>query len=169
MSIITLDTSSCVNLLVKNRLCSTASHCMLRVTSFVFWAVEKREQTMTSSNGFSILAGHNYLSLTTFRKTGQAVSTPVWFADVDGKLVVTTDGKSGKAKRIRNNPAVTVAPCDMRGQVLGPAVQATARILTPEEATPADRALLRKYGWQMRLFRLSRRADRSIFLEITAT
>jgi PPOX class probable F420-dependent enzyme len=121
---------------------------------------------------FSVLDGHNYLSLTTFRKNGQAVATPVWFAEVDGKLVVTTDATSGKAKRIRNNPAVTVAPCDMRGKVLGPAVQATARILTPEEATSADRALLRKYGWQMRLLKLSaklqRRTDKSIFLEITA-
>jgi PPOX class probable F420-dependent enzyme len=121
---------------------------------------------------FSVLDGHNYLSLTTFRKNGQAVATPVWFAEVDGKLVVTTDATSGKAKRIRNNPAVTVAPCDMRGKVLGPVVQTTARILTPEEAAFADRALLRKYGWQMRLLKLSaklqRRTDKSIFLEITA-
>jgi PPOX class probable F420-dependent enzyme len=127
---------------------------------------------MTLSNAFSILVGHNYLSLTTFRKTGVAVSTPVWFAEVDGKLVVTTDSKSGKAKRIRNNPAVTVAPCDMRGKILGPVVQATARILTPEEAAFADHALLLKYGWQMRLFKLpaklSRRADKDVFLEITA-
>jgi PPOX class probable F420-dependent enzyme len=124
---------------------------------------------MTSPNGFSVLVGHNYIILTTFRTTGLAVATPVWFAEVDGKLVVTTDGGSGKAKRIRNNPAVTVAPCDMRGQGLGPAVQATARILSLDGAASADRALVRKYGWQMRLFRLSRRADRSIFLEITAT
>jgi PPOX class probable F420-dependent enzyme len=127
---------------------------------------------MTMLNGFSFLTGHNYMSLTTFRKTGLAVATPVWFAEVDGKLVVTTDSKSGKAKRIRNNPVVTVAACDMRGQVFGPAVQATARILSPEETAFADRALLRKYGWQMRLLKLSaklqRRADKSIFLEITA-
>ncbi len=124
------------------------------------------------STPFSVLDGHNYLSLTTFRKTESAVSTPVWFAEVDGKLVVTTDGRSGKAKRIRSNPAVTVTACDMRGQALGPAVQATARILSQDEGAFADHALLRKYGWQMRLLKLSiklqRQTDRRIFLEIAA-
>ncbi len=85
---------------------------------------------------------------------------------------LTTDGRSGKVKRIRSNPAVAVAPCDMRGQALGPTVQATARILSQDEGAFADHALLRKYGWQMRLLKLSiklqRQTDRRIFLEIAA-
>jgi PPOX class probable F420-dependent enzyme len=61
-----------------------------------------------------------YISLTTFRKTGVGVPTPVWFGEQDGKLYVMTRSDMGKAKRIRNNPQVKVAPCTIRGKVTGP-------------------------------------------------
>ncbi len=65
-----------------------------------------------------------YLALTTFRKDGRAVSTPVWFAHDGDRLVVITGRESGKAKRIRNGSRVLVAPCDMRGRPKGEAVEA---------------------------------------------
>src|SRR5215470_15122623 len=58
--------------------------------------------------------GQKYLSLTSFRKSGVPVRTPVWFAEAEGKLYLFTNPKSGKAKRIRNNPRVLIAPCTMR-------------------------------------------------------
>jgi hypothetical protein len=55
---------------------------------------------------------HNYINLTTFRKIGQEVPTPVWFAEMDGKLYVFTGAQTGKAKRIRANGRARVAPSD---------------------------------------------------------
>lgn len=91
-----------------------------------------------------------YISLTTFRKTGAAVKTPLWFAELDGKLYVQTRNDSGKYKRIRNNPQVTVAPCTMSGKVTGPEFAGKARILPPEQSNPGREAVKRKY-WLARL------------------
>ena len=77
---------------------------------------------------FSYLRGHQYIDLVTFRKSGIGVHTPVWFADLGGRLSVMTRSDSGKMKRIRNNPQVELAPCTLRGRRLGPAVPATARL-----------------------------------------
>jgi PPOX class probable F420-dependent enzyme len=91
-----------------------------------------------------------YISLTTFRKNGVGVATPVWFGEEDGKLFVMTRSDMGKTKRIRNNPQVKVAPCTIRGKVTGPEVAATARLLPPEEHARARQAINRKY-WMARL------------------
>jgi hypothetical protein len=122
------------------------------------------------SKPFAALERQQFISLTTFRKNGQAVPTPVWFAQVGDRLYVLTDGKSGKAKRIRNSGAVTVAPCKANGTLLGPAVNAQARILPPDEEAVALRALNKKYGWQKKLFelmwQLQRTKRQTIYLEI---
>lgn len=124
-----------------------------------------------STHDFSTLKGRRYMSLTTFRKNGQAVSTPVWFADVGGKLYVTTSRVSGKVKRLRNNPAITVAPCTASGKVLGPTTAGTARLLPDSEASAAEQALAAKYGWQKRLFSKiilwRKKQDDTVYLEIT--
>jgi len=86
-----------------------------------------------------------YISLTTFRKTGAGVATPVWFGEEDGKLYLMTISKSGKIKRIRNNPQVRVAPCTMSGKVTGPDFPATARLLPPEDHKRARQTITRKY------------------------
>ena len=91
-----------------------------------------------------------YISLTTFRKNGTAVATPVWFGEEDDKLYVMTRSDMGKTKRIRNNPQVTVAPCTVRGKVTGPEFASTARILPPEQHQRARRTLNRKY-WMARI------------------
>ncbi len=66
------------------------------------------------------IAGQKYISLASFRKSGDAVRTPVWFGEKDDKLYVMTRSDSGKYKRIRNNPKVRIAPCTMRGKITGP-------------------------------------------------
>lgn len=94
--------------------------------------------------------GQKYLSLTTFRKTGVAVPTPVWFAEADGKLYFMTRSDSGKYKRLRNNSSVRIAPCTIRGKVTGPEFPATARIL-PEANWPRARQAVNAKYWLARI------------------
>lgn len=125
-------------------------------------------QTQPSA-AFPTLQGHNYANLTTFRKSGVAVETPVWFAEENGKLYVMTMVAAGKTKRIRNNPRVSLAPCTQSGKALGPAVEAVARILPPEEEQHARQPLDRKYGLTKKLFDIffKLRRQQQIFFEIT--
>jgi PPOX class probable F420-dependent enzyme len=102
--------------------------------------------------------GQKYISLKTFRKSGVGVATPVWFGEQDGKLYVMTRGDLGKARRIRNNPQVRVAPCTIRGRVTGPESGATARILPPEEHARARSTINRKY-WMARIPLIWARTD----------
>jgi PPOX class probable F420-dependent enzyme len=94
--------------------------------------------------------GQKYISLTTFRKNGAGVATPVWFGEDSDRLYVMTRSDLGKAKRIRNNPQVRVAPCTIRGAVTGAESAAVARILPPEEHAHARQTINRKY-WLARV------------------
>ena len=89
-----------------------------------------------------------YVSLTTFRRTGQPVPTPVWAAPDGEDLVVWTRADSGKVKRLRHTARVTVAPCDVRGRPKGPAVEATAGFVDHADRPQALAALRRAYGWR---------------------
>ena len=112
----------------------------------------------------SAIRGQKYISLTTLRKTGAKVPTPVWFGEDGDKLYVMTRSDMGKTKRIRNNPKVTVAPCTMRGEVTGPEFPASARILPPEEHARARQTLNGKY-WMARLPLIWWRTD--TYIELT--
>src|ERR1700687_5073570 len=125
--------------------------------------------------GFAAFAGHKYLNLETFKKSGEGVKTPVWFAgDPSGRLdskgaelYLYTIGVSGKVKRIRNNPRVKIAPCDMRGRVLGEWVEARAEIVTGQEAARGMQLLNKKYfPWKQMLdfFAMFRRRERTVFV-----
>jgi len=95
----------------------------------------------------SRIGAATYMLLTTFRKDGTPVSTPVWVADADGELLVWTERKTGKVKRIRRDGRVTIAPCSFRGKPRGTAVDAHARLLTDEGIGRTQAAIERKYGW----------------------
>lgn len=110
------------------------------------------------------IQGQKYISLTTFRKTGAGVATPVWFGEEDGKLYVMTISKMGKVKRIRNNPQVQVAPCTIRGKVTGEKFAGIARLLPPEDFARARKTITRKY-WLAWISTPFSRAD--AFVEIT--
>ena len=102
---------------------------------------------------FDTLGRSRHLLLTTYRKTGEAVATPVWVASDDGALVVTTV-ESGKVKRARHTPRVTLSPCSITGSVPKSAVPIAGRveIVTEPERVRRYVAVLRaKYGWQFRL------------------
>ncbi|GCE04689.1 PPOX class F420-dependent oxidoreductase [Dictyobacter aurantiacus] len=109
----------------------------------------------TSSVGpatFDYLTKESFIQLTTFRKSGQAVPTPVWFALEQGRLYVTTVKGAAKVKRIRNNGQVRLAPCNRRGVVQGPEISGQARELPVEEQHIGKEALARKYGLMYRIF-----------------
>jgi PPOX class probable F420-dependent enzyme len=91
------------------------------------------------------LDGAKYLSLESFRKNGQGVRTPVWFAAGPGVIYVYTLAGSGKAKRIRRDSRVRVAPCDARGSVTGAWTDARAVVAGPEEYRRGMQLLNRKY------------------------
>lgn len=101
------------------------------------------------------LASEKYVSLTTFRRNGKPVATPVWIAPIsDGRYAFTTDPTSGKVKRVRNNPAVELRPCTMRGKVApdAPMLTASARVVTESaDYRPVVDALKKKYGLQVTL------------------
>ena len=124
--------------------------------------------------GFAAFAGHKYLNLETFKKSGEGVKTPVWFAAnpsapldaSDAKLFVYTIGVSGKVKRIRNNPRVRIAPCTAGGKLLGDWVEARAEIVTGEEAVRGMDLLNKKYfPWKQLLgfFAFFSRRERIVF------
>jgi PPOX class probable F420-dependent enzyme len=94
---------------------------------------------------------HNrYISLSTFRKTGVEVKTPVWFAALGEKLYVFTTPDSGKVKRLRNSSRARIAPCDARGNVKGDWRDVSARLFDDaDQIARAHKALRAKYGWQM--------------------
>jgi PPOX class probable F420-dependent enzyme len=108
--------------------------------------------------------GQRYISLGTFRKSGVPVYTPIWFAEEDDKIYFMTNSKLGKVKRIRNNPQVKIAPCTIRGKIIGPEFSATARILPAENANRVRRAINAKY-WLARLPLLWRNTD--TYIELT--
>ena len=123
-------------------------------------------------NTISELDRHRYMTLSTFRRSGAEVATPVWFAAAGGKLYVFTAGDSGKVKRLRHSSRVRVAPSEARGRVQGAWRDATARLVTePATIERAHAALHAKYGWQMWLTdlfsRLAGRIRRRAWVEIS--
>ncbi|GAA3193011.1 PPOX class F420-dependent oxidoreductase [Actinocorallia longicatena] len=117
------------------------------------------------------LAAGKYLLVTTYRKDGTAVPTPVWVVRDGDALGVWTVTDSYKVKRIRNNPSVKVAPCDLRGNRTGDDVAGVAAICSPEETEAYRKLLRRKYGLlglaTLLGSRLRRGADGTIGIRIT--
>lgn len=90
----------------------------------------------------------NYLSLATYRKSGVEVRTPVWFAREGECIYIFSSGDAGKVKRLRNSPRARIAPCDVRGKLLGDWIDAEGFLITDSaEIARADGAFRKKYGW----------------------
>jgi len=115
---------------------------------------------------FDDLRPGQFISLTTYRRDGTPVATTVWFAHHGGGIVVGTGSGSGKAKRIRRDPRVTIAAANYRGKLKSDrSFEATARILDGAEKEAAHDALAAKYGLQWGI--LGRKID--AFLAIVPT
>ena len=118
-----------------------------------------------------------YLSLTSFRRDGTAVATPVWFVEAGGRLLVETDAGSYKVRRIRRDPRVTIAPCTATGRLRGTPVPAWAELLPDTEVARVERLMARKYRADLlfikpfralqRALHRSRPRDIPVILELT--
>ena len=98
------------------------------------------------------LAGEKYISLTTFKRDGTPVATPVWVVSDDGRrLLVWTGPETWKVKRIRRDPRVLVSASDFKGRTRGESYEGVARLLDVPHGSLVEPLLDRKYG-------LSRRA-----------
>lgn len=106
------------------------------------------------------LAGEKYVLLTTFRKDGRAVATPVWAARDGDTLAVWTVADSGKVKRIRRSGRVTVAPCDFKGNTHGDAAAGQAALTDSATAQRIRTTIARKYGIVGRITMLGSRIRR---------
>ncbi|MGW6539169.1 PPOX class F420-dependent oxidoreductase [Streptomyces sp. NPDC055051] len=92
------------------------------------------------------LAASRYVLLTTFRRDGRAVPTPVWVMRDGDRLAVWSAADAGKVKRIRNGGRVTVAPCDWRGTPKGEAVPGVAELPAERDTVHYLDLMKRKYG-----------------------
>jgi len=122
------------------------------------------------------LAGETYVLLTTTRRNGVEVGTPVWVARHDDALLVTTGAEAGKVKRVRHTPRVTLQACDMRGRPTegSPIIEAIASVHDDEQSTAhIEAALSAKYGAQYAAIRAmsklrGRRAPASVVVRLVA-
>ena len=101
---------------------------------------------------FADLAKARYILLTTFTKDGRPKPVPIWAAADGDRLLVITEAKSWKVKRIRNTPRVTLATCTLRGGATSEPVEGTAAILDKSQTGAVYDAIGRRYGIQGRLF-----------------
>ena len=95
---------------------------------------------------FAEVAKSEYVLLTTFTKDGRPKPTAIWAAPDGDRLLVITQEKSWKVKRIRNTPRVTIAPCDRAGKPKGEAVEAVATILDKSANGATYDAIGKRYG-----------------------
>jgi uncharacterized protein len=117
-----------------------------------------------ASTAFQDLGNEQFVSLTTYRRSGVGVPTPVWIGRDGDALIVTTPAGSGKVKRLRDDPRVEMRACSRRGRVheVSVPVAAVAEVITDEARGDRLTGILRaKYGLQFRLVVLVERLLRS--------
>jgi uncharacterized protein len=122
---------------------------------------------------FADVAKANYVLLTTFTKDGRPKPTPVWAASDGDRLLVISEEKAWKVKRIRNTSRVTLAACDIRGRPKSEAIEATAAILDKSQTGAVYDAIGREYGligWVFNLFsKLRGGMQNNVGLELRAS
>jgi len=109
---------------------------------------------MTQAPTLHNLGGERFVLLTTYRRSGAPVATPVWVLPDAGAAIVSTPEGTGKLKRLSNDPRVTIQQCDRRGNVEpdAPVVEGLAEIIHDDASCEAvNRRLSRKYGVEFRL------------------
>lgn len=128
----------------------------------------KARDAEASTHGFSHLSGHKYALLVTYKRSGEGVPTPVWFGiDPDGRFYCRTGKLAAKAKRIRNNPRVKVAPCSVRGVPKGPYAEGTARVLDHADEDRAEKAIQSNYGTFRKIYEGSAGSMEAFYIEVT--
>ena len=105
----------------------------------------KREIEL-SRDALAQFLNQKYINLETYKKSGQAVHTPVWFVQDNGVIYVRTDKNSGKVKRVRNNPHARMMPYNIRGRPKGEWIDGTIQVANDYESQHAIQLLNQKYG-----------------------
>jgi len=95
-----------------------------------------------------------YKNIETYKKNGSGVRTPVWFIIHQGLIYFRTDKKSGKVKRLKNNPHVKIAPCDIRGNVKNEWLDRKVHFANSEESAIVYAMIGKKYGVKAKLVRI---------------
>jgi PPOX class probable F420-dependent enzyme len=128
----------------------------------------KARDAEPTAQGFGHLSGHKYALLVTYKRSGEGVPTPVWFGvDDQGRLYCRTGMLAAKAKRIRNNPRVRVAPCSVRGVPKGAYTEGTARIVDASGQEHAERAIQSNYGTFRKIYEGSAGSMDAHYIEVT--
>ncbi len=122
----------------------------------------------SASDPRSAVFAAQYVALTTYRRDGRAVTTPVWAAERDGRLYIFSNPAAGKMKRLRNSPRAAVAPCTWNGTPTGAELPATARILAAAELSAMWGSLVKKYGLLALPFRLYDLARGLLRMQVSA-
>jgi uncharacterized protein len=94
-----------------------------------------------------------YLSVTSYKRDGRGVATPVWFVQQDGRLLVQTAAASGKVKRVRRDPRVQVAVCTASGRLRGEQARAVAEVLPDSATAAAEQLIADKYRFDLIILR----------------
>ena len=97
------------------------------------------------------LESEKYVSVETFKKSGDGVKTPVWFVIRDQTIFIITREQTGKFKRLKNNTRVNIAICSMRGDIKGEWASGTATILPDDKVKEVARWRDKKYGFMSKL------------------
>jgi uncharacterized protein len=106
------------------------------------------------NNALKQFEKQQYLNIETFRKNGQGVKTPVWFAQEEDTLHVWTGISSGKVKRIRNNGNVRIVPSTASGEAVGEWIHATAKANdTEDKVHQTEKLFIKKYGLFFKVLR----------------
>ena len=109
-------------------------------------------------------ADHEYINLITYKKDNTSVKTPVWVAEYDSYLVITSSKSAGKVKRINNNGRATIYITDQMGSnTLSDPIHVKASIIEDEETKQAalDK-IIKKYGAISKMFIRGSNENRSI-------
>jgi len=122
-----------------------------------------------SASRLEELAGHKYINLETYKKSGQPIRTPVWFMIDNNQVYVVTSAGTGKAKRLRNNPSVRIVPSGYNGEPKGEWIGGKGRFASGSEAEHAIQLRKKKYGMQARLVGMFRDASTVIAIELSSS
>jgi uncharacterized protein len=127
----------------------------------------KARDAQPTVSGFGHLGGHKYALLVTYKRSGEAVPTPVWFGvDEEGRFYCRTGKQAAKAKRIRNSPRVRVAPCSVRGVPKGPYAEGAARLVDAAGEEHAERAIQSNYGTFRKIYEGSAGSMDAFYIEV---
>jgi hypothetical protein len=112
-----------------------------------------KEHALNKTSGFDAIQKHPYVNWGTYKKNGEKIATPVWFACQDGKAYIWSQRDTFKVKRVLNNNRCDLTPCNFNGKKnLGPTLAGVARLVERSEVAAIKKLFRQKYGLQFSVF-----------------